>query len=179
MTLNTNIPVLILEDFETRLPGRTGRLSLRKGLRLELPLREAIPLLRKGLAMVDVSKLYDIKELNKIRWIESRDTRALHKLDEYFYFKIALVLNALKEEEKTDERTLELYRTVVLDIIKLRLQKILRSITASQEPDKELMSKLSWEERILYVKMCHTVNEWYRSMLEFLERGDPIGDAGA
>jgi len=175
LVLNVNVPVVALEDFEVQMPGRAGKMVLRKGLRLELPFREAIPLFKKGLMSVDLQNLYSAKELNKIRWVEGRDPRAPYGIDEFFYFKTALLLAALRQTKEADERQVEVYESIVLDIIKLRLQKILRSITAGQGPDRELMSKLSWEERILYTKICHLVNEWYRSMLRLLEGGDIIG----
>lgn len=168
------LPVKVLEDVKTLLPGRVGELTLRRGAKLELPLREALPLVRRGVVEVDGERLYSLQDLNKIRWIEGRDLHALQDLDEHFYLKARLAI--LKLGEEADERRLSIAKAAVVDIIKLRLQKILRTVMANPEPDRELMEKMTWEERALYVQLCEVVRSWYESMVEFVERGDVLGE---
>ncbi|RLE71006.1 MAG: hypothetical protein DRJ43_00740 [Thermoprotei archaeon] len=173
------LPVKVLKDVRASLPGRVGDLVLRRGAKLELPLREALPLLRKGLVAVDPSRLYTLQELNKIRWIESRDPQMIQKLDEHFYLKARLTLAHLEKEEGVSGYRLEVAKALIIDIVKLRLQKVVRSVTANPEPNRDFMEKLTWEERALYVKLCDLVNSWYRSMLEFIEEGDVLGGSPA
>ncbi|RLF06196.1 MAG: hypothetical protein DRK00_02380 [Thermoprotei archaeon] len=172
---DATLPVTVLEDVKTVLPGRVGELTLKRGAKLELSLREALPLIRRGVLAIDEERLYSLQELNKVRWIESRDMQTLQKIDEYFYLKARLTLASLEKREPGGRRV-SLAKAALIDIIKLRLQKIVRSVMANPEPDRELMERMTWEERTLYVRLCELVRGWYESMIEFVERGDVIGE---
>lgn len=172
---DATLPVTVLEDVKTMLPGRVGELTLKKGAKLELSLREALPLIRRGVVAVNAERLYSLQELNKVRWIESRDIQALQKIDAYFYLKARFMLSSLGGGGP-ESRKVSLAKSILIDIIKLRLQKILRSVMANPEPDRELMERMTWEERVLYVRLCELVRSWYESMVEFVERGDLVGE---
>ncbi|GEM_PF-357529 len=173
LTLNTHVPVIVLQDMKTPMKSSLGELVLKKGVKLELPLGEAIPLIERNVVKINPEGLPSLREMNKIRWMESRDPNVVQKLDEDFYVKARLFI-MLMESESQDRRAIDLAKAMLLDIIKLRLQKILKAVTANPELNRDFAEKLTIEERALYAALCRCVKMWYSSMLEFVERGDPL-----
>lgn len=171
LPLSIQVPVVVVQDVRTSVRGAPGELVLRKGAKLELPLGEALPLVKQGIVAIDHERLPTLQEMNKIRWIESRDPSDLQKLDEDFYLKARLSI-ALMEQRGEDERKIGAAKAVLVDIIRLRMQKILKAVAANPEPSREFVEKLSIEERALYASLCKSVKVWYTSMIEFVERGD-------
>jgi len=173
LPLNTQVPVIVLQDVKTLMKSVSGELVLKKGVKLELPLGEAIPLIERGIVKVNPEGLPSLREMSKIRWVESRDPNTIQKLDENFYVKARLFV-MLMESEGQDRRAVDSAKATLLDIIKLRLQKILRAVTANPELNRDFAEKLTMEERALYATLCRCVKMWYSSMVEFVERGDPL-----
>jgi hypothetical protein len=174
LPLSTLIPVVVLQDVKTSMKGSSGELVLRKGAKLELPLGVALPLIERGVVKVDQESLPPLREMSKIRWVESRDPNTVQKLDEDFYVKARLLI-MLMESEGKDQRAVESAKAMLLDIVRLRLQKILKAVTANPEMNRDFAEKLTIEERALYATLCRSVKMWYSSMVEFVERGDPLG----
>ncbi len=171
----------VLADLEIPLRVRSDRiksirygaleLRLRSGLSLELPLKVAVPLLKEKIAEIDYSKLPSLQDLNKVRWKEER-TEELQPLDEGFYVRARLYLASLRD--KDDYNTEVVFRrakSTLVDIITIRMKKIVRYALASPQPQRELMSKMSHEERMFYIALCHLIDEWFTRMLAKLERG--------
>lgn len=173
LALRMQLPVVVLEDYRTSLKGSSGELVLRKGARLELTLAEAIPLIRRGVVAVDSGRLYSLQELNKLRWIESKDLSEVQRLDEDFYVKARLSITTMASGG--DASRAELAKANLVDIVKLRLQKVLRAVAANAEPSRDFAERLTVEERALYISLCKLVSSWHSSMVSFAERGDPLG----
>lgn len=165
------VPVIVLEDVKTVFKGGSGELVLKKGAKLELSLREALPLIRKRVVELDADKLPSLQELNKLRWIESRELSDIQKLEPVFYIKARLSIVQL---EKKDPKKAKSVESILIDIVRLRLQKILKAVTANPEYNREFAEKLSLEEKTLYTSLSMFVKNWYMSMLEFIEKGDPL-----
>lgn len=176
LPLSIQVPVVVLRDMKTSMRGASGELVLRKGAKLELPLSEALPLIEHGIVAVDSERLPALRDMSKIRWIESRDPGTIQKLDEDFYVKVRLAIMQM-ELKGEDQRIVNSAKATLVDIVRLRLQKILRAVTANPELSRDFSEKLTLEERALYASLCRSVKMWYSSMVEFVERGDPLARA--
>lgn len=174
LIIDTQVPVVVLEDVKAAVKGGLGELPLRKGARIELPLREALPLIKRRVLELDAERLPGYKEFMKIRWMESRDLSAPQEISPDFYVKARLALLLLEERDE-DPQEIKKIRAAVIDIVRIRLQKIIRAVLANPEYSRELAEKLTIEERALYSLLCKAVGDWYASMREFIERGDPLG----
>ncbi len=174
LTQDVQLPVAVLKDVKVTMHGGSGELVLRKGAKLELPLSDALPLLKKSFIALDSERLHSPQDINKVRWLESRELGTLQALNGDFYLKARLSIIDM-EQRGVDERKINLVKAALVDIIRLRLQKIMKAVSASPEPSRDLLEKLTWEERALYTMLCGFVREWYRFMVEFIEKGDIIG----
>jgi len=176
LPLSIQVPVVVVQDMKTAVRGTSGELVLRKGAKLELSLSEALPLIERGVVDIDPERLPTLRDMNKIRWIESRDPNEIQKLDEDFYVKARLAIMQM-ELKGGDNRAISSAKATLLDIIRLRLQKVLKAVTANPELSRDFSEKLTLEERALYASLCRSVKMWYSSMVEFVERGDPLARA--
>lgn len=170
--LDAQIPVMATED--ARVAVKTGEQLLRKGARLELPLRDALPLIRKGVLVLDHERLYSWQELNRVRWMESRDLTTPQPLAYDFYLKARLTVQLLEKSPEGSRRA-DAAKSLLVDIVRLRLQKVLRAVLANPEFNRDFAERLTVEERALYASLCKIVGDWYSSMRRFLEQGDPLG----
>ena len=176
LPLSIQVPVVVVQDMKTVVRGASGELVLKKGAKLELSLSEALPLIERGVVDIDPERLPSLRDMNKVRWIESRDPNEIQKLDEDFYVKARLAIMQM-ELKGGDDRTISSAKATLLDIIRLRLQKVLKAVTANPELSRDFSEKLTLEERALYASLCRNVKMWYSSMVEFVERGDPLARA--
>jgi hypothetical protein len=176
LPLSIQVPVVVVQDMKTVVRGASGELVLKKGAKLELSLSEALPLIERGVVDIDSERLPSLRDMNKVRWIESRDPNEIQKLDEDFYVKARLAIMQM-ELKGGDDRAISSAKATLLDIIRLRLQKVLKAVTANPELSRDFSEKLTLEERALYASLCRNVKMWYSSMVEFVERGDPLARA--
>jgi len=170
---DAEIPVLIKSSKIKSVKYGALEFRLRNGVSLELPLKVAVPLLREGMAEVDESKLPSFAELNKLRWKEER-TEDLQPIPSDFYIKARLYLDALKKHSENDKRKEILFRkskAAIIDIITSRMKKIVRHALSSLQPSRNILENMSYEERILYIALCHLLEEWYRLVVDKIERG--------
>ncbi len=173
---DVEVPVRVVAD---ELAGiRYGALEykLRRGLSIELPLRLAVPLWQKGEVELDVDKLPNFSELNKIRWKEER-ARELQRLERGFYVKVELLLARLKASAEDDGEKAQLLRrskAAIVDIIRARMKKIVELAVTNPRPEREIMRRMSVEERMLYVALCSILNDWYTFMVSRLEKGEEL-----
>lgn len=171
------IPVEILRSKSIEISGL--KLDLKKGSRVTLPLRLLVPLVKEGIIKLDEDRLYDFNTLNKIRWREER-SEELQKLDKDFYLKSRLVLSLLEKRLRENAENYELLsrirqvKVLLMDIVKRRIYKISKLAFASPEPSRDLMERMTREERIFYVKLCDLIKTWQESMSSFIERGEVI-----
>jgi len=176
---DTEIPVVITSEKKVDVAFDGIRLELRKGLKRDLPLKYAIPLIRQNLAKVDVTRLYTKGQINKIRWKEER-IETLQEIDEDFYVKVRILLKNLEQEVKENPDNIELLSTLrqikisVIDIIKARFQKIVKMALMNPEVSRELLKNMTKEERLLYVQVCDLLSYWYDSMQKFVDRGEVL-----
>jgi len=146
--------------------------SIKEGVTLNLPLRIAESLVEKGYAEIDTKRLFSLSEINKIRWKEEKTTD-LQPLEEGFYVKVKCILKRVNEDitksEETDVKLLKLSRTIksiVVDIIKRRIYKIVNLALANPYPSRNLMKLMTKEERYFYVKTCDVLREWEETMIK-------------
>mgnify|MGYP000097141196 CR=1 FL=1 len=173
---DVEVPVKVIADELTGIRYGALEYKLRKGLSIELPLKLAVPLWQKGEVELDVNKLPDFSELNKIRWKEER-ARELQRLERGFYVKVELLLAYLKasaEDNREKEQVLRRSKAAIVDIIRARMKKIVELAVANPKPEREIMKKMSVEERMLYVALCSVLNDWYTFMVSRLERGEEL-----
>ncbi|MEM0042688.1 MAG: hypothetical protein QXF46_01065 [Thermofilaceae archaeon] len=171
---DAQVPVVVVSDAKVPVKTSSGEQLLRKGARLDLSLREALPLIKKGVLALDPERLYSWQELNKIRWIESRDLSAPQQLAGDFYLKARLTVQLLEKSSEGSKKA-DAAKAMLVDIVRLRLQKILRAVLVNPEFSRDFAERLTIEERALYACLCKVVSDWYSSMKQFLERGDPLG----
>ena len=180
-TLYSDIEVPIIAIIEKRItiPLNGVTIELRKGLRRELPMRFAIPLLKKNMIKIDVSRLYSKGLINKIRWKEER-MESLQELDEDFYLKVRILIKTLEEQLKENPDDIELLSTIrqikisVIDIIKARMQKIVKIASTNPEISREYLKNMTKEERMLYVELCDMLSFWHDSLQKFIDMGEII-----
>ena len=146
---------------------------LRAGQKVKVPLPIARILVDEGYASYDEESIPNVTEINKIAWMEAR-TDELQELPPNFYYLASLLVKKLKEKvinEKDlhSERHLLLVRSTLLDIIKCRLQKIVKIALANPTPSKEIISKMSFEEEMLYLSLCKLLSSWIEFMRKVIE----------
>ncbi len=177
---DVEIPIIVKAEEKLILPLNGLRIELKKGLKRELPIRFAIPLLEKNLIDIDTTRLYSKEIINKIRWKEER-TETLQELEEDFYFKVRILIKSLEEQLKKNPDDIELLSTIrhikisVIDIIKARLQKIVKMASTNPEVSREYLKKMTKEERMLYVQLCDILSYWYDSLQKFIDKGEIFG----
>ncbi|MEM2337311.1 MAG: hypothetical protein QXP06_01750 [Candidatus Bathyarchaeia archaeon] len=114
--------------------------------------------------MLDSSKLY------KIHWKERVQTVGqISELPKDFYPKLRRYLAKLEAEAaKTPEkmREYEKVKQLAVDIVNLRLKKIVSLASAPAQPE-HILRNLTAEERLLYEHIYKLINKWKNQLLEF------------
>ncbi len=175
LIMDVAVPVVVRKDAKALVRGGASEIVLRKGTRLELPLYDALPLLRKGIVALDSEALPTHQEVNRIAWMEGRDEQSPQPLPKDFYVRVRLALRAL-ESRGEDPKKIESMRSLAIDILDRRLRKILEAVARARAlHNRDFAERLTTEERALYALLCRVVRDWYASMIEFLERGDVVG----
>lgn len=171
------LPLVIRDDKIKNLKFGALEVKIRKGLKLELPLKVAAPLLEEQIAEVDYDKLPKLPYYNKVRWREQRLTE-LQELPQDFYIKASLYISHLnKLSLRGDEKAaLELRRTkaALVDIIRLRMKKIANYAVTYPQVNRDLLKKMTIEEKQLYTSLCSYLDKWYLNLVKSLEEGEKI-----
>ncbi|RLE84983.1 MAG: hypothetical protein DRJ41_02100 [Thermoprotei archaeon] len=171
------VPVEVKSDKLVEIGGL--KVELKRGAKLNLPLRLSHTLMREGIVKLDEGKLYSLNMLNKIRWREERSER-LQKLEKDFYLKSRLTLSVLEEKARQGydsyepRSSIKQFKITLMDIVKRRVYKIAKIALANPEPSRDLMEIMTREERVLYIKLCDLIKSWQESMKLFIERGEVI-----
>jgi Zn-dependent M32 family carboxypeptidase len=109
-----------------------------------------------------------LAELQKVRLMECfQQSRRLGKLPENFYPKLRRLLRKLEVEYSSNpEKHAEFKQASrwALDIVSIRLNKILALASAHERPS-ELLKNLSEEELTLYRKLHDTIDNWRKAAL--------------
>ncbi len=169
------IPVIATKNIKLSLGGL--ELSLKKGAKINLPVRVALPLLQNKTVEVNVDDLMKFSLLNKTRWREER-TDDLQKLDEGFYYKTMLYFSFLhkqaNEGDTNAETLLKKARILIQDILRTRMNKIVKLALANPVPSREIMVKMTREERFLYLRLCRELHDWFEGMVKFIEEVEEL-----
>lgn len=131
------------------------------GATVEVPRWLASVLEEEGYAKVLSSASIDLQGLSKLSWREERSP-GLVEVDEALYPKIREFLERLEKEASTsiEAHTAKKQAEVkVLDILRCRLQKIIRAAVSPSIP-KGLLDNLTPEERMLFEKIKWMVDDW-------------------
>ena len=145
----------------------------RRGDKIKVPIPLANVLIKEGYASIDESSIPTITDLNKISWMEAR-TDELQEIPPNFYYLVRILINklkekAIKENDFSAERRLQLVKSLVFDVVKCRLQKILKLVLANPNPSREITNKMSIEEEVLYITLCRIINSWLDYMKNSME----------
>lgn len=145
---------------------RIGRVP--KGGRARVPLKLALSLMESGAARPDASALPTLSEINRLAWLETKSDE-LQRVDKEFYVRAYLLVRSLSSEGEEAERRLRFVKAVLMDIVRSRLQKIVRAAVSDPKPSKELLSNLALEEEALYLAVCEVVGSWLEHMRRVVE----------
>ena len=111
----------------------------------------------------------DNTEIFKIQWKERVQTpRQICKLSEDFYPKFRRYLTGLKEEASRNPdkgRDYEKIRQLALDIVNLRLKKII-SLASTQHQTEQFLRNITREERYIYERLYYIINTWKKQILK-------------
>ncbi|MGB9713817.1 MAG: hypothetical protein ACPLZC_02420 [Candidatus Bathyarchaeales archaeon] len=118
----------------------------------------------RGEETLDASTLY------RIHWKErAQSSGQLSSLPEDFYPKVRRVLAELKAEiarQPEKVREYEKIKHLSLDIVNLRLKKIV-SLATTPVQTEQFLKSLTQEERLLYEELYRNINLWRTKILEF------------
>ncbi len=166
------VPVVALKEGSFKLG--VLEIKLKPGSRAEVPYRILPELLEKKIVEVDADSLMKLQHLQKIRWMESK-SKELSSLEEGFYLKTMIFFRYLKArivEGEDYEYALRKAKVLFEDIVRIRLSKISQLAVADPTPSRELMERMTREERVFYTKLCGLLGEWERGLKEFVEGDD-------
>jgi DNA replication factor GINS len=167
---DAEVDVIVLRNDVVELPGGL-QIKLQRGTKVKLPFVVVKELEGKGSVKLDEEKLLDFTSVRKQTWMEEK-TDGLSSLDENFYLRLKLYLYMLKRRvssgDEAAQSLLEKMRIAFLDLLRLRLTKIVKLAASHPGISKEVMSSMTKEEQILYVSLCKSISEWTQSMKMFV-----------
>jgi hypothetical protein len=166
-----NSPIRVVVTRE--IPETTSRMaklaSAKIGQEVEIPYWTARELVHLGYARFREEDVLNFNSLSKIHWRETiPSSRQLPSLQASFYCLLRRHLAELQQLSKQDQvklRELEKTESLVRDIVNCRIRKIV-SLAASPTPSEELIQGLTHEERVLYLILNKTIEEWKARLLE-------------
>ncbi|RLE65554.1 MAG: hypothetical protein DRJ34_05830 [Thermoprotei archaeon] len=168
------VPVIVVKNVDTELNiGEIKIGPLNKGDRIKIPYRLLDILFKEKIVDIDVMNIPALSEIRKIAWIESRSNE-LQKLDKNFYINASMLIKKLENEliENYDAnllREIEEIKSLLYDLVKCRLNKILSLVISSHIPSRELVEKMTEEEKILYTQLCNHIGDWFSTMKKIIE----------
>ncbi|OFX15585.1 hypothetical protein A3K71_03680 [archaeon RBG_16_50_20] len=165
---NSQIRVVLTRE----IPESTARLtklsSVKVGQEIEISYWTARELVQLGFARFREEDVLNYNSLSKIHWRETIPaSRQIPSLQPNFYCMLRRHMAGLQELSKQDQvklRELERTESLVRDIVNCRIRKIV-SLAASPTPSEELISGLTYEERVLYSILNKTIDEWKSKLL--------------
>ena len=123
-----------------------------------------------GVARFRSEELLDAAKLYKIHWKERVQTAAqISELPKDFYPKLRRYLTGLKDETARHLEKMREYekaRQLALDILNLRLKKIV-SLASAPAQTEQTLKNLTAEERLLYEQIYRLINKWEIHLLEY------------
>jgi len=144
--------------------------SVEEGAKVEAPLSLALLMVKNGIASLDESSLPTLSEINRIAWLEMKSGE-LQRIDKDFYIKSSLLVWSLlgRVDDFESERKMRLVKALLMDIIKCRLQKIVKLALSNPIPSRDIIDNLTSEEEALYLTICDVIGSWLKYMKELME----------
>jgi len=117
---------------------------------------------------IDVTKLLNLLavKIKRIYWKEEK-SRELVPLSKDFYVSVRVMLNGITSEEVKRSLEFKELMEVIIDLIRLRLQKIVGISLSSRS--KEHLERMSLEEGVLYLTLSSLINRWEEELVSSLE----------
>ncbi|MEM2093609.1 MAG: hypothetical protein QW056_03585 [Candidatus Bathyarchaeia archaeon] len=165
---NRNLP-------EIKLVGLTIG-PFEEGGQYEVPYWVAFKLEKAGVTRFRSEDSLDPLKLYKIQWKER--LQAAGQLSEFpkdFYPKLRRYLSQIRREIARNPEKMREYekaKYLAMDIVNLRLKKIL-SLASTPATGTQIIKSLTEEERILYEKIYHLIDEWKNQLTK---HGEEEGD---
>lgn len=170
---DVEVPVVAVKEGSYRVG--VLEIKFKPGVKTEVPYRVLGELLKEGAVRIDEDSLIGLQDLGKVMWMESK-TQDLTKLEEGFYLKAMLYFKGLRrrvlEGDEEAERKYRKAKIVFEDIVRLRLTKISQLAVANPVPSRDLMSRMTREEKVFYARLCSLVGTWERGLKDFVEVGE-------
>lgn len=164
-----DIPIVALK--KTTFKVGLLEIKLKPGTKAQVPFRILKKLYDRGDVKPDMDELMSLTILNKIQWMEKKSSEFM-KIDEGFYLKAKLFFKILRERIKEgDEKSEIVFRKakiLISDIVRRRVSKIVRLAVANPQPSRELMEKMTIEEKIFYTKICSEIDKWTNGLVDFI-----------
>ncbi len=166
---NVDIPVIAVKKTTYKLG--LLEIKLKPGIKTQVPYRVLKVLEERGEVQPDPDEVMSLSALSKIQWKEEK-TSEIIPLDEGFYLKAKIFFQILRKRIKEgDERAEILFRKAKIllsDIVRRRISKIVSLAIANPSPSRELINKMTLEERIFYTKICYEINNWTSGIANFV-----------
>jgi len=166
-----NSPVKVIANRncpEIRLAGLTVG-PFEEGNEYEVMYWVARELEKFGVVRFRTEELLDSAKLYKIHWKERVQTAGqISELPKDFYPKLRRYLKGLEEEAGKHPEKMREYEKVkqlTLDILNLRLKKII-SLASAPAQTEHVLRPLTAEERLLYEQIFRLINKWRTQLLE-------------
>lgn len=160
---------------EIELPGtKVG--PFKEGKEYEVRYWIAKELKKAGIAHIRMEEPLDLTILNKIQWKERvQSSQKVTSLPEDFYPKLRRYLeelneNAIKKPEKRADS--EKAKNLSLDIIRMRLKKIVSLASSGRDQTSQIRQGLTKEEAYIYDCLNNIINKWQHEILKIQEEGD-------
>jgi len=164
------VPLIVHSDVTevSFLDFKAGRIE--RGAKVETPLSLALLLMKEGIASLDEMSLPTLSEINKAAWLEMKSNE-LQKISKDFYVRSSLLVWTASEDsyDFESERRLRFIKALLMDIVKSRLQKIVKLALSNPVPSRDVINSLTLEEEVLYLTMCNMIGSWLRYMRELVE----------
>jgi len=163
------VPVVALKEGSFKLG--LLEVKLKPGAKTEVPYRILPELLEKKIVEIDADSLMKLQRLQKIHWMESK-SKELSNLEDGFYLKTMIFFRHLKSKivrGEDYEYALRKAKVLFEDIVRIRLSKISQLAVADPTPSRELMERMTREEKVFYTRLCSLLGEWERGIKEFVE----------
>ena len=167
-----NMPVKIIanrDNVAINLPGmKVG--PFKEGKEYEVRYWIAMELKKVGIARILLEEPLDLMMLNKIHWKERVQTsQKVTSLPKEFYPKLRRFLKRLHEEaiKKPEKRIdLEKANNLSLDIIRMRLKKIVSLASSGRDQTAQILGSLTKEEKCIYDLLHKFISEWQNEILK-------------
>ncbi|MEM2214362.1 MAG: hypothetical protein QXD66_02785 [Candidatus Nezhaarchaeales archaeon] len=108
----------------------------------------------------------DLSLISKIAWKEVR-TDQLVPLEPTFYVKARKYLKILNEKAKVNPEALNEKRAVevkLTDVVNCRVQKIVSLALTGTQPPREVLDRLTPEEKVLFNEVRRLISRWRQAI---------------